>query len=88
MGIKRSSASALYRLQESYDFVRRKFLYNNLIDFGVHMKLVRLIKICLNATYSRVRVGMDLSDMSPIRNGIKQGDILLSLLNDQYIFLL
>jgi len=32
-------------------------LYNIVIAFGVHMKLVRLIKMCLTETYSRVRIG-------------------------------
>ena len=34
--------------------VRREVLYKILIGFGIPMKLVRLIKICLNETYSRV----------------------------------
>jgi len=44
------------------------------------MKLVRLIKVCLPETYSRVRVGKNLSGMFPIRNGLKQGDALSPLL--------
>jgi len=32
--------------------------------------------MCLNDAYSRVRVGKYLSDMFPIRNGLKQGDAL------------
>jgi hypothetical protein len=44
------------------------------------MKLVRLIKMCLSETYSTVRVGKNLSDMFPIRNGLKQGDVLTPLL--------
>ena len=44
------------------------------------MKLVKLIKMCLTETYSRVRVGKNLSDMFPIRNGLKQGDALPPLL--------
>jgi hypothetical protein len=44
------------------------------------MKLVRLIKICLNKTYSKVRVGKHLSDNFPIQNGLKQGDGLSPLL--------
>ena len=44
------------------------------------MELVRLIKMCLSASYSRVRVGKILSDMFPIRNGLKQGDALMPLL--------
>ena len=43
--------------KKAYDAVRRKVLYNTLIQFGIPMKLVRLIKMCLNETYSRVRVG-------------------------------
>jgi len=44
------------------------------------MKLVRLIKMCLNETYNRVCVGKHLFDMFLIRNGLKRGDALLSLL--------
>jgi hypothetical protein len=44
------------------------------------MKLVRLIKMCLNETYSRVRVGKHLSDTFPIENGLTQGDDLSPLL--------
>jgi hypothetical protein len=37
--------------------VRREFLCNILTEFGIPSKLVRLIKMCLNETYSRVRYG-------------------------------
>ena len=40
-----------------YDSVRREVLYNILIQFGVPKNLVRLVNMCLTATYSRVRVG-------------------------------
>ena len=50
-----------------------------LIEFGIHMKLVRLIKMCLNETHSRVRVGMHSSDVFPIHNCVKQ-DVLSPLL--------
>jgi hypothetical protein len=36
---------------------REEALYNILIEFGMPKKLVRLIKMCLTETYSRVRVG-------------------------------
>ena len=55
-------------------------MYNILIEFGIPMKDVRLIKMCLTETYSRVRVGNNLSDIFPIRNGLKQGDALSPLL--------
>jgi hypothetical protein len=38
------------------------------------MKLVRLIKMCLNETYSKVHIGKYLSDSFLIQNGLKQDD--------------
>jgi retron-type reverse transcriptase len=60
--------------------VRREVLYNILIEFGIPMKLVRLIKMCLIETYSKVHIGKHLSDSFPIQNGLKQGDALSPLL--------
>jgi len=57
--------------KKTYDSVKREALYNILIEFGIP-----LIKMCLNETFSRVRVGKNFSDMFPIRNGLKQGDAL------------
>jgi hypothetical protein len=70
----------LIDFKKAYDSVRREVLYNNLIEFDIPMKLVRLIKLCLNEIYSRVRVGKHLSDTFPIKNGWKQGDALSQLL--------
>jgi hypothetical protein len=63
----------------AYDSVRREVLYNILFECGIPMKLVRLIKMCLTESQSRFRVGKDLPDMFPIRNGLKQFTNLLSL---------
>jgi hypothetical protein len=43
--------------KKEYYSVRRKLLYNILIEFGIPRKLVGLIKMCLNETYSRVLIG-------------------------------
>jgi len=48
-------------------------LYNILIEFGIPMKLIWIIKMCLNETYSRVRVGKHLSQTFPI-NTLRTGD--------------
>jgi hypothetical protein len=55
-------------------------MYNILIEFHIPIKLIRLLKMCLTETYSRVRTGKNLSEMFPIRNGLKQGDALSPLL--------
>jgi hypothetical protein len=60
--------------------VRREVLYNILIEFGVPMKLVRLIKMRLNEAYSKVHTNEHLSDSFPIPNGLKQGDAVSPLL--------
>jgi len=66
--------------KKPYELVKSEVLYNILIEFGNAMKLVRLRKMCLNKTYSRVQVGKHLSYMLPVRNGLKQGDVLSPLL--------
>jgi hypothetical protein len=40
-------------LKKVYHLVRREVLYNIFIEFGLTMKLVRLIKICLNETFNK-----------------------------------
>jgi hypothetical protein len=63
--------------KKAYDLIRGEVLYKIIIGFGIHMKLVMLVKMCLSETYSRVLIRKNLSDMFPIRNGLKQGDALL-----------
>ena len=63
-----------------YDSGRTEVLYNILIQFGIPMKQVRLIKMCLAETYSRDPVGKNLSDMFSIKNDLKEGDVLSQLL--------
>jgi hypothetical protein len=54
--------------KKAYDSVRREVLYNIHIEFGVPMKLVRLVK------------GKNLSVSFRIQNGLKHGDALSQLL--------
>ena len=66
--------------KKAYDPIRREVPYNILIEFVIPMKPLRLIKMCLNETYNRVRVGKHLSVMFPVWNIMKQGDGLSPLL--------
>jgi len=53
--------------RKACDSVRREVLYNNVFEFGIPMKLVMLIQMCLNETYVSVWVGKHLSDTFHIR---------------------
>jgi hypothetical protein len=66
--------------KKAYDSVRREVLYNIVTEFGILMKPVRLIKMCLSEIYSKVRIGKHLSENFLIQNDIKQGDALSPLL--------
>jgi hypothetical protein len=66
--------------KKAYLSVRREVLYNSLIEFGIPRKLVGLIKMCLNETYSTVHISKYQSDKFPIQNGLKHGDALSPLL--------
>jgi len=66
--------------KKAYDSVRREVLYKILIEFGIPRKLVRLVNMSLTETYSRVRVGENVCDRFPIRNGLKQGETLSPML--------
>jgi hypothetical protein len=48
-------------------------VYNILTEFDIPLKLVRLITMCLNEPYSKVRIGKILSDAFPSQNVLKQG---------------
>ena len=72
---KREFSEALHQLfvdsKKANDLVRREVLYNILTEFGIPTKLVRLIKMCLIESFSRVWVGRHSSYMFPIKNGLK-----------------
>jgi len=57
-------------------------LYNIFAEFGIPMKLVRIIRLYLTEThvYKRVRASKNLSDIFPSRNGLEKRDAVLSLL--------
>jgi hypothetical protein len=70
---------AFVDFKTAYDLVRREVFYNMHIEFGVQMKVLRLIRMCFNKMYSKFRIAKHLSDSSPIQNGLKEGAVLSSL---------
>jgi hypothetical protein len=66
--------------KKAYGSVKREVLYNILLGFGKPNKLFRLIKVCLNETFSKICVGKHLSDTFPVQKGLKRGDALSPLL--------
>jgi hypothetical protein len=57
--------------EKAYDSLRREILYNILTEFGISMKLVRLIRVFLNEACSKVRIGKNVSGEFIIHNGLK-----------------
>jgi hypothetical protein len=65
--------------KKTYDAVRRQILYNIHIEFGIPVKLVRLIEMCLIGTYSKVLIDKYLSDSFPIQNGDALSPVLFNI---------
>ena len=65
-GLKLDSVSAIYtvNIKEDYDLDRNEILYNILNEFGILMKLIKLIKMCLNETYSKAWMDKSLTYLS------------------------
>ncbi|KAJ4441771.1 hypothetical protein ANN_11629 [Periplaneta americana] len=57
--------------KKAYDSVKREVLYDILIEFGIPKKLVRLIKMCLSETYSRVRIEYAIRKVRDNREGLE-----------------
>jgi hypothetical protein len=57
----------LIYFKNAYDSVTREVLFNILFEFGIPMKLVRLMGIYLNETYSRFQIGKNLSRIFRIK---------------------
>jgi hypothetical protein len=63
-----------------HNSVSRKILSHILTEFVLPMKQATLIKMCLNETNVKVRIGKYLSDKFSIQNTVKQRNALSALL--------
>jgi hypothetical protein len=73
------SIGYLIDVKKVSDTFRRIILCNILIEYGTPRKLVELIKMHLNETYSKICIGKNLSDKFNIQNGLKGEEALLPL---------
>jgi hypothetical protein len=83
MGVNERVRHLFIDFKKAYYSATSEILYNILIKFSITMKLVTIIKMCLNETYSRVWVEKHISDMFPIQNRLKH-----ALLPLRFIFAL
>jgi hypothetical protein len=61
--------------ENTYDPVWTEVLYNILMEYCKTMKLVRLIEMYSNSTYTEVRIGEDLRGAFSVQNGLKKYDL-------------
>jgi hypothetical protein len=61
--------------EKAYDSFRGEALYNIVIEFHIPTKLVGLIKMYLNITYSKVHTDKYMSGVLSIQNDLEQGDV-------------
>jgi hypothetical protein len=61
-------------LKKSRCSVTMEVLYCIPIEFGTSPKLVRLIQMCVNESYSKFRICKQLSDAFLVQNDLEQGD--------------
>jgi hypothetical protein len=48
--VQGDSTFAVHNFKKAYDSFKREILYSILIEFGVHMELIRLLETCLKDT--------------------------------------
>jgi hypothetical protein len=84
MGGKKVYNGAVHQLfldfKKICDSVRGKVFYCALTEFGLPIKIFRLIKVCLSETYSDICIGKHLTDTFPVQKDLWHGDGLSWLL--------
>ena len=74
--MRRTSNWVFIDFKQAYDSVHRPAIVTIMEEFGVPSKLIRLTKLCISNTRSKVRVGNKETNIIDIVSGLKQGCLL------------
>ena len=75
-----SNLTIFIDLSQAFDTVNRNVIYNSLIKHNVPDKLMKLIKLILQRTKTKVKVNNNYSEWFETKTGVRQGDPLSALL--------
>lgn len=62
--------------KQAYDSIIRASLWTALEELGIPGKLIRMIKVCVEGSYSSIKIEGHYSETFEITTGLKQGDAL------------
>lgn len=66
--------------KQAYDSIVRDWLYQVMTEFGIPSKLVNLTKMAMKATICKVKIQGQLSQGFPVNRGLRQGDVISTIL--------
>jgi hypothetical protein len=76
----RVSWHLLIDFKQAYDSIHGASMWHIMGSFNILVKLVRLVEMCYEGSSCCVRVGGELTDCFEVRDGLRQGCALLTLL--------
>ncbi|RLU25142.1 hypothetical protein DMN91_003234 [Ooceraea biroi] len=71
---------AFVDFQKAYDKVHRTAVYRAMREIRIPEKLIRLTRMTMRGTISRVKLGNRISEVIIVKNGLRQGDPIAPLL--------
>ena len=66
--------------KQAYDTVKRNALYEALEDLGIPKKLIRMVKMTMANSRNVVKIGREYSRVFNVNEGLRQGDVLSTIL--------
>lgn len=66
--------------KQAYDSVNREKLWEALKTFRIPLKIIKMVQLCNSETYSKVKIGNEVSMAFEIKSGLRQGDAMSPIL--------